>query len=67
MTFVGLRPFSLSSSRNLNDREGKITLSGKRLDYSFKDALLSGLAGYYQLNKNVSAKEDYQRFESDIN
>ena len=62
MTFVGPRPFSLSDSRNLPDRDGKITLFGERFYYSFKDELLSGLTGYYQLNKDASARKAYRRF-----
>jgi len=62
MTFVGPRPFSLSDIRNLPDAEGKVTIKGKGVDYTFKDELMSGLTGYYQLNKDYRALDDYMQF-----
>ena len=62
MTFVGPRPFSLSDIRNLPDAEGKVTIKGQRVDYTFKDELWSGLTGYYQLNKDARALDDYMQF-----
>ena len=62
MTFVGPRPFSLSDIRNLPDTEGKLTIRGHRVDYTFKDELMSGLTGYYQLNKDYRALDDYMQF-----
>lgn len=32
------------------------------MDYSFRDQLVSGLTGYYQLNKDYRALQDYMRF-----
>lgn len=62
MTFVGPRPFSLSDSRNLPDENGRIRFAEKQLDYAFKRELKSGLTGYYQLNKDYRARENYSRF-----
>ena len=62
MTFVGPRPFSLSDIRNLPDAEGKVTIKGQGVDYTFKDELMSGLTGYYQLNKDYRALDDYMQF-----
>ena len=62
MTFVGPRPFSLSDIRNLQDAEGKVTIKGQGVDYTFKDELMSGLTGYYQLNKDSRALDDYMHF-----
>ena len=62
MTFVGPRPFSLGDPRNLPDKAGRIHFADRQLDYSFKRELKSGLTGYYQLNKDSRAREDYSRF-----
>jgi lipopolysaccharide/colanic/teichoic acid biosynthesis glycosyltransferase len=62
MTFVGPRPFSLSDIRNLPDAEGKVTIKGQGVDYTFKNELMSGLTGYYQLNKDYRALDDYMQF-----
>ena len=62
MSFVGPRPFSLSDIRNLPDSSGNITIKDKPMDYSFKNHLISGLTGYYQLNKDYRALQDYMRF-----
>ena len=62
MTFVGPRPFSLSDIRNLPDALGKVTIKGQGVDYTFKDELMSGLTGYYQLNKDTRALDDYMQF-----
>lgn len=62
MSFVGPRPFSLSDVRNLPDRSGNITINDKKMDYSFRGQLSSGLTGYYQLNKDYRALDDYMRF-----
>ncbi len=62
MSFVGPRPFSLGDIRNLPDRSGHITINNQKIDYSFRDQLTSGLAGYYQLNKDYRALQDYMHF-----
>lgn len=62
MTFVGPRPFALYDPRNLYDEIGHVYLYGKKTYYQFKDDLPAGLTGFYQLNKDYRAIEDYQRF-----
>ena len=62
MTFVGPRPFGISDERNLYDEDGTFDFAGEKIDYKFKDDLKSGLTGYYQLNKDNRALEDYNRF-----
>jgi lipopolysaccharide/colanic/teichoic acid biosynthesis glycosyltransferase len=62
MTFVGPRPFGISDERNLYNDDGILEFAGEKLDYKFKDELKSGLTGYYQLNKDNRALEDYNRF-----
>jgi len=62
MTFVGPRPFGISDVRNLYNEDGTFDFGGEQIDYKFKDELTSGLTGYYQLNKNYRALEDYNRF-----
>ena len=62
MTFVGPRPFAISDMRNLYDKDGLFDFAGKKIDYKFKDELTSALTGYYQLNKDYRALEDYSRF-----
>ena len=56
------RKLNRSSFRNLPDEGGKIVIDGKKYDYSFKDELVSGLTGYYQLNKDERALENYTQF-----
>ncbi|OQX95667.1 hypothetical protein B6I21_04205 [candidate division KSB1 bacterium 4572_119] len=62
MTLVGPRPFGITDFRNLPNKNNKITIDGKEYDYSFKDKMVSGLTGYYQLNKDERALENYTRF-----
>ena len=62
MTFVGPRPFGISDFRNLYDKDGTFDFAGEKINYKFKDELTSGLTGYYQLNKDGRALEDYNRF-----
>ncbi len=62
MTFVGPRPFGISDIRNLYNEDGTFDLAGEKISYKFRDELTSGLTGYYQLNKDFRALEDYNRF-----
>lgn len=62
MSLVGPRPFALTDARNLFDENGYVEFAGKKFYYKFKDDLKSGLTGYYQLNKDYRALENYQRF-----
>ncbi len=62
MSLVGPRPFALTDTRNIFDEKGQVELAGQRFYYKFKDNLPSGLTGYYQLNKDYRALEDYERF-----
>ena len=62
MTLVGPRPFALYDFRNLPDENGNILSDGQKFDYSFKEKMVSGLTGYYQINKDERALEDYKQF-----
>jgi len=62
MTFVGPRPFGISDIRNLYNEDGTFDFAGEKINYKFRDELTSGLTGYYQLNKDNRALEDYNRF-----
>jgi hypothetical protein len=44
------------------DKKGNVTVKGVRVDYSFKDEIVAGLTGYYQINKDYRALKDYKRF-----
>ena len=48
--------------RNLYDKDGLFDFAGEKINYKFRDELTSGLTGYYQLNKDNRALEDYDRF-----
>ncbi len=62
MTFVGPRPVALYDERNLPDADGMVTIAGQKANYNFRNELKSGITGYYQLNKDYRALEDYDRF-----
>jgi len=62
MTIVGPRPVALYDPRNLPDEAGQVTIAGQKLDYQFRNDLKSGITGYYQLNKDYRALQDYEQF-----
>lgn len=62
MTLVGPRPFALYDARNMPDEGGKVLFDGQKFEYSFKEKMVSGLTGYYQLNKDERALENYKQF-----
>ncbi|MFZ5518364.1 MAG: sugar transferase [Candidatus Zhuqueibacterota bacterium] len=62
MTIVGPRPVALYDPRNLPDKAGRVTIAGQKLDYQFRNELKSGITGYYQLNKDYRALENYEQF-----